>query len=88
MLYPRLTECVNCPSASSLISQIDCRLFELANSLYNNVVFMLNNQIPYTAISDLINYKRILTYKMCNPNYAMPFSIQMIASRVEVLINR
>jgi hypothetical protein len=88
MLYPRLTECVNCPSACSLLADIDCKLFDMAKHLYNNVVFLLNSPISYVAINDLTMYKRILMYKMCNPYYAKEFSLQMIASRIQVLISK
>lgn len=70
------------------MTDIDCRLTELANVQYNNIVFSLNNYIPGTVIGDLLNYKRILTYKFCNPDYAAPFTVKMIASRVQILIHK
>lgn len=85
MLSPKLSGCLKCANILSLISDIDCKLAELSNNLYNNVVFSLNKSISYTAISDLLNYKRILTYKLVNENYASPFTVNMIASRVKLL---
>ncbi len=85
MLSPRLTNCVDCSSIPTLLDDIDCKLVELSNNLYNNTVFILNKAIPVEAIADLLNYKRILTYKLCNEDYAKHYTIQMIASRVKLL---
>lgn len=85
MLSPRLTNCIECSSISALLTDIDCKLFELSNNLYNNVVFILNRPIPGVAINDLLNYKRILTYKLCNEDYARAYTVEMIASRVKLL---
>ena len=85
MLSPRLTNCVDCSTISALLSDIDCKLTEMAKDQYNNIVFSLNRSINTIAISDLLNYKRILTYKLCNPDYACKYSVEMIASRVKLL---
>jgi hypothetical protein len=85
MLSPRLTNCPECASIPVLIADIDCKLASLANNLYNNVVFMLNQPVPGGVMLDLINYRRILAYKYCNPDYAAPFTVNMIASRVKLL---
>jgi len=82
MLSPRLTNCPECANIPSLLKKIDCKLAELGNSLYNNISYMLNQPIPAGDILQLIAYKRILTYKYCNPNYAYYYSVAMIASRV------
>ena len=88
MLSPRLTNCIDCASISALLIDINDRLTVLANSQYNNIVYSLNYYIPGEVIGDLLNYKQILTYKLCNPNYCAPFTVQMIASRVKVLIHK
>lgn len=88
MLYPRLTNCVDCTTIPVLLKDIDCKLTELAKNEYNNIVFQLNWPTPGTLISDLLNYKRILTFKYCSPDYAQSFSVEKIASRVKVLINK
>lgn len=85
MLSPRLTNCPECSSVAGLLKEIDCRLAELSSSLYNNVVYMLNQPVPAQAISDLIQYKRILTIKYFNPTYLSSYTVNMIASRVKTL---
>lgn len=86
MLTYRLTNCVECTTIPALLADIDCKLTELAKSQYNNIVFVLNQYIPSTVISDLLNYKRILQCKTCNADYANCYSIDQIASKVKLLI--
>lgn len=85
MLSPRLTNCIECTTISALLSDIDCKLSEMASNYYNNIVFSLNLPAKGIVMLDLLNYKRILTYKLCNEDYAMPFTVEMIASRVKLL---
>ena len=85
MLNPRLTNCPECADIPSLIQEIDCKVSELSGALYNNLVFMLNKNIEPDIINDLMIYRRILSYKVCNPNYAGQFSVNMIASRIKIL---
>jgi hypothetical protein len=85
MLSPRLSECVQCSDISSLLSDIDIKLAELSKVLYNDVIFSLNLPIPGQVMTDLLNYKRILTYKLCNDEYAQRFTVNMIASKVKLL---
>ena len=85
MLSPRLTNVAASTNIPALLADIDLKLMELANELYNNVVFSLNNSINSVAINDLLNYKRILRYKYCNSNYASSFTVEMIASRIKLL---
>lgn len=85
MLSPRLTNCPECTDIPSLISEIDCKLSEISMSLYNDLIFMLHKQCNIDLMLDLLMYKRILTYKYCNPNYAGHFSVNMIASKVKLL---
>ena len=82
MLSPRLNNCPECANIPSLLKKIDCKLAELGNNLYNNISYMLNKPIPAGDILQLITYRRILTYKYCNPNYVHEYTVQMIASRV------
>ena len=88
MLSPKLVNCIDCTTPQALISDIDCKLTELANNQYNNIVFILNLPFPSQVIGDLLNYKRILVYKLCNPNYASAYTVQMIASKVKILIHK
>jgi len=85
MITVRLVDCVECSSISSLLEDIDCKLTELAKDLYNNTIFALNRPIQHTVFWDLLNYKRILTYRICNPDYALPYTTEMIASKVKIL---
>jgi len=88
MLIPRLNNCVDCTTIPVLLLDIDCKITQLAKDEYNNTVFMLNLPFNGRAFSDLLNYKRVLTYKLYNPNYACNFSIAQIASKVKLLINK
>ena len=86
MLSPRLTNCPECASIPALLAEIECKIAEMAKRLYNNTVFSLNQPIQGTVMLDLLNYRRILTYKFCNADYAGDYSINMIASKVKLLI--
>ena len=92
MLLPKLTNCVDCSSIPALLADINCKLAELANNLYNNTVFSLNRSIKSEVNFDLINYKRILLYRACNIDYGnycnTDISLEMIASRVKLLIHK
>lgn len=82
MLPPRPSECIQCSNILSLIAKIDCKLAELAKAEYNNIIFGLNKCTQDSQIGDLLNYKRILTYKAANENYACEFTVNMIASKI------
>ena len=86
MLTPRLTNCPACADIPTLLADINCKLFELGKKLYNNTVFSLNQPIDGNVMFDLLNYQRILTYKYCNPDYASLYTVDMIASKVKLLI--
>jgi hypothetical protein len=85
MLTPRLTNCTECANINSLIEEIDCKIADLATVLYNNTIFMLNKSFNSTTMFDLLMYKRILSYKICNPDYAGKYSVNMIASKIKIL---
>jgi hypothetical protein len=85
MLSPKVTKCKECADILPLIDEINCKIFQLSLKSYNNIVFSLNLYIDYTAILDLLHYKRILTYRILNPNYAGEISINAIASKVKLL---
>ena len=85
MFSPRLTDCVDCTTIPVLLKDIDRKLADLAKTEYNNIVFILNKSVNRELVFDLINYKRILTYKFCNQDYAKHFTIEMIASRIKLL---
>lgn len=88
MLNPRLNNCVDCATIPVLLSDIDCKITQLAKNEYNNVVFILGFPVNENVFNDLLNYKRILTYKLCNPDYCKPYTVKMIASRVKLLIHK
>jgi hypothetical protein len=85
MLNPRLTNCLECADISTLLEDIDCKITEISKSLYNNIIFSLNQSIPMSVMIDLLTYKRILMYKRCNSNYAKSFSVNMISNKVKLL---
>jgi uncharacterized membrane protein len=88
MLTPRLTNYIANSTIPVLLVDINERIAYLANLEYNNLVFAVNNYINTSALWDLLNYKRILLYKNCNPDYCINFTVEMIASRVKILIHR
>ena len=88
MLQPRLNNCVDCTTIPSLLSEIDCKIFSLAKNEYNNTVFNLNKCIDKEGMWDLLLYKRILTFKLYNPDYAQLFTVKKIASKVKILIHK
>lgn len=85
MWQPSLTNCIDCASIPALLEDIDCKIKELAEDLYNNTIYMLNNVVKSEVFKDLIMYKRILTYKACNSEYASTYTVEMIASRIKLL---
>ena len=85
MLTVRLTGCTECNSIPILLSDIDCKIGSVAKNLYNNTIFALNIPIDTSVMSDLLHYKRILTYKFCNHHYAHHYKVDKIASRVKLL---
>ena len=91
MLSPRLTDCTVEASIPAALTEIDERLTYWAKIQYGNIIFSLNSYIPGEVINDLLHYKQILTYRLCNPTYAMicglPTTPQVV-SRVKVLIHK
>lgn len=88
MLTPRLTNSLYYNSIPVLVSDIDEKIASLANDAYKNIIYSLNYPIPGQVIEDLLRYKQILLYKQCNPDYCKPFTVDMIAGRVIILINK
>ncbi len=85
MLSPRLTNCPECSDITALIQEIDCKISELSIKLYNSIVFMLSPCNGCDIMGDLLHYRRILTFKYCNPDYASGISVNMIASKIKIL---
>lgn len=85
MISPKLTNCKECANIPDLLRKIDCKLAELGNNLYNNVVFMLHKPIASSEISQLLVYKRVLQHRFCDTHYAEScptVSTEDIASKV------
>jgi hypothetical protein len=85
MLASKTTDCINCTTIETLLCDIDCKIFQLSKVLYNNMAYMLNKTVDNEVLIDLMNYKRILEYKNVNLEYAVDYTIEMIASRVKLL---
>lgn len=88
MLFPRLNSCTRCADIPSLLNDIDCRLTFLAKKEYNNIIFSLGYNVDRCVVLDLLNYKRILQKKICNSDYACKFSVENIASKIQILIRK
>jgi len=82
MLNPRLTSCRTCAEIPNLLATIDCKVTTESLKIYQNITLMLNKPVDGCLIDDLIHYKRILTWKYCNPDYAGNYTVQKIASKV------
>lgn len=85
MIVPRLINCSECASIETLINDINCKLTDMAKVYYNNIRLMLGGPTKDDVMWDLLHYKRILTYRMYNSNYASDYTLEKIASRVKLL---
>jgi hypothetical protein len=88
MLQPRLNDCIDCATIPVLLNNIDAKITSLATEAYNNIVYDLNYYINGQVIFDLLQYRQILEWKFCNAEYAVAFTVPMIASKVQLLINK
>lgn len=88
MLTPRLTHCTDCVDIIGLIDDIDCRLTENSKKMYNSLIYMFTCSVNPEVMADLLNYRRILVHRYCNPNYGGGISIDLIASKVKLLIHK
>ncbi len=88
MLLPRLNQCIDCATIHVLINNINKKIQSLATDQYNNIVYDLNYYINGQVIFDLLQYKQILEWKFCNADYCKPYTVEMIASKVQILINK
>lgn len=85
MLSIKVRNCRECTLVSKLIDSINCQLAKMANNLYLNIAYMLDKPVEGCKMSALLHYKRILTYKGCNADWASDYSVDDIASRVNFL---
>jgi hypothetical protein len=82
MLTQKLTNCKDCNNIEKVIKEIDCIISKYAMSMYNNIIYELNQENYSCSISDLLHYKRILTYKLYNNLYACNYSFIQIVGKV------
>lgn len=85
MLNPKLTNCVDCSTVETLLKKIDVKIFNISRDMYNNLAFMLNKKISGEYLNDLLQYKRILTYKYYNSEYISKYTLEMISNKVKLL---
>ena len=81
----KIRDCDTCAGIPQLLSDIDCKIKELSVDLYNNVVYSLNYPVKMDIFTDLINYKRIITYRQYNEDYALPYTDEQITSKIKLL---
>lgn len=86
MLTPRLTNALYYTTIPVLLEEIDETLARIANELYYNVIYSLHRNVACGPMDQLLNYRRILWYKACNPLYAEAFTVEQIAGRVITLM--
>ena len=82
----RASNCKECSSILELIKGIDCKMFELSDTLYNNISYMTNKKVPSDIIMRLLYYREILFYKYNSFNHLPSYDIEIIKSRVRLLI--
>jgi len=85
MLSVRLIDYEEVSNTLTLLEDIDNRINSIAKNLYNNIIFSLNKPVSFTIMSDLLHYKRILTYRIFNEDYASNFTLSTIAGRIKLL---
>lgn len=85
MLLSKNTNCKDCENIANLLFNIDCAIFSISRNMYNNTAFLLGKKVDRSRLSSLLHYKRILTYKLYNPEYVCKFSLESILSEVKKL---
>lgn len=85
MLNPRLNNCIDCTTVESLLKNIDVKIFNISKDMYNNLVFMLNKKLSGEILNDLLQYKRILTHRYYNSEYASDYTLETISNKVKML---
>jgi len=85
MLTIKLTSCRECALIPNVINSIECKLASMAKNLYTNIAYMLDKPVEANKMSTLLHYKRILEFKLVNEDYSCDFSVEAIASRVNLL---
>jgi hypothetical protein len=88
MLKIKLTNCSTCIDVEKLLCEVDETLKKYASNALNNAALMLNLPVNTETIGLLIQYKRILSNKIRNSQYANTVPLSSITSRIKILINK
>jgi hypothetical protein len=88
MLNIKITTCTSCTNLSDLLSEVDNKLLYYGRNHWNNISLMLELDYNKAAINKLLNYKRILTKRLYNPNYACSVELNQIISQVKIYLNK
>jgi hypothetical protein len=88
MVTIQLNNCTDCTSIPALVKSIDTKLAKIAKDQYNNIIYELNKNVSGEVAFDLLTYKQILYNRVCNPDYAIQFSIDRIASKIKILTHK
>lgn len=87
MLTPKLID-EKCSDFKALIYKIDCALKDIGKKIYNSENYLVKQKWNKDIIKSLLIYRRVLIYRICNPNYVYCISDDKIISRVNHLLNR
>lgn len=98
MLTPKLldgcTTCGDpiCSNIESLIAEINCKIAQISDCLFNSIIFGFNSCCESGDLGDLLHYRRILTARMMNEQdvdddfvWACGFPLDYIISRVKLM---
>ena len=87
MLQTKLRDCTDCINVLNLLCDIDKKIAFYSCNKINSLTLLLNLPYDKEVLSDLLKYKRILTYRLFYPCYA-DVELQTIVSRVKILLNK
>lgn len=88
MLNIRTSSNTSCANITELLSEIDGKLFYYGKNHWNNISLLLNLNYDKVAINKLLHYKRILTKRLYNPNYACNVELNQIISQIKTYLNK
>lgn len=83
MQTSQVKTCKNCQQLTVLIEKLDKKLWELAEISWNNKKYNLGIPEDAGLVSDLLNYKRILSKRLiCSDYPAGKYTFQDIAKKL------
>lgn len=88
MLKINLNSCNGCQDIRELLCEIDDKLHIYGQNYYNNITILTSLPFDKDVMDHLLHYKRILTKRLFNPNYASEVPFEYIISKVKILLNR